>query len=522
MAVGGAIAIATMLVVWAGARFLQISSAGIDRIAATPAAILPLGGVVHIDAPVAISDAPPMTIERGTLRADPMQIAKALAAQVAGTRATINEIMLEGATIAVNLSAPMRHTGVRPEPGASPILSALTAARFDVLRVRSSTLRLLADDGSGETLTDVTFDAQSRGRGVLGSKGSLKWRGVPIDFDVVAGPAPEGGRFLVKVGAKSKLIEAVFDGTLDANRGVQLVGEAEVQTSDVCELARWLGKQVPPTTGMRALKAKGTFQWANRILAFDRASFTMDGSVATGTLSLETGQPLPQIEGTLAFGGLDLARHLSLPADGHGVIATSPSDWSIALPLLRHIVADLRLSADRVTIPGLDIGPAAVTVSVKRSRLLADIAEMEVDGGRAGGQVTVDMSGEVPRYSIRAKAEGLDATRSLAMPLQPGWLQGKVNVSVDVSGVGQTVGELLHDLAGRAAITVPQGGRMAIDMRAVLASARRTGAVPAISAYRGSTSFSLAEVKTYVRQGVAIVEAGRIVIGADFTQIAVA
>jgi hypothetical protein len=62
-------------------------------------------------------------------------------------------------------------------------------------------------------------------------------------------------------------------------------------------------------------------------------------------------------------------------------------------------------------LSGATIGHSAVTISLKENKMLADIAELEIDEGtRGGGQIRIDMSGE-PSFGVQGKLEVADVGR---------------------------------------------------------------------------------------------------------------
>src|SRR4029450_1012508 len=76
------------------------------------------------------------------------------------------------------------------------------------------------------------------------------------------------------------------------------------------------------------------------------------------------------------------------------------SAFDLSFPLLRHVDADLRISAPKVAIKGYGLGRGAATITVRSGRLLADIAELELYSGKVGVQVSVNANELVSRYTV--------------------------------------------------------------------------------------------------------------------------
>ena len=128
-----------------------------------------------------------------------------------------------------------------------------------------------------------------------------------------------------------------------------------------------------------------------------------------------------------------------------------PSAFDLSFPILRHIDADVRLSAAKVTIKshGLVLGRGAATIAVRSGKLLADIAELEVHAGKMNAQVTVNSNELLPRYTVRGKIENFDAGSAATALLGSPVITGRSTLSVDLQGVGQTPVELLRRLRQR-------------------------------------------------------------------------
>ena len=164
--------------------------------------------------------------------------------------------------------------------------------------------------------------------------------------------------------------------------------------------------------GFGAFHAKGQLEWVDRTVAFQNACVQMDDNEADGTLSVNFTGARPAIEGTLGLKALDLS---TVPAAAPTPMPEQrqPADHgdrgASGLEFPAHPGRSTPTCASPPTassLPALTIGRSAATVSLRGGKMLADIAELEIDDGtRGGGQIRIDMSGANPSYGVQAKFE---------------------------------------------------------------------------------------------------------------------
>ena len=138
----------------------------------------------------------------------------------------------------------------------------------------------------------------------------------------------------------------------------------------------------------------------------------IDGNEAAGALVLNLAGERPLIDATLAFHALDLTPYAEAARSQSFLFDRQTATWSLfdlSFPLIRHVDADLRISAPKVALKGYGLGRGAATIAVRSGKLLADIAELELYGGKASAQVTANTNEIVPRYTLRGKVENFDA-----------------------------------------------------------------------------------------------------------------
>jgi AsmA protein len=263
------------------------------------------------------------------------------------------------------------------------------------------------------------------------------------------------------------------------------------------------------TEGLNATTIKGQLNWARRSLAFEKAKITVDGNEANGRLALNLGGERPQIDATLDFTSLNLMPYLEATRTqffGFDFPSASWSLFDVSLPLIRHVDADLRISARKVVLKGYSFGQGGATITAQSGKLQADITELELNSGKATAQVTAIMSEVIPRYALRGRIEHVEAGAATALLLGSAALAGRATVSVDLTSSGYSPTEIIRRLSGKAALAMPEGGRMALDLKALREAAKSGGARGWSVLGKTQTSLDQLEVRALIIDGVAFAE----------------
>src|SRR5690606_25198990 len=210
----------------------------------------------------------------------------------------------------------------------------------------------------------------------------------------------------------------------------------ELGMEDVRKTARWLGAAWPSGLGLKNAAVSGDLDWQKPGLAFDKATFRLDGNEATGTLTLSFAGERPALTGTLDMQSLDLSPYIPDPIEGltfSELLARARADQSsLSMPLAHSLDADVRLSAAQLLVGGMTFGRFAASLSLKKGQLLADIAEIGIDGtGRASGQLTATLARDPLQIGMRARLEDIDAARASMALIGQSHVQGLSTIAMD-------------------------------------------------------------------------------------------
>lgn len=395
---------------------------------------------------------------------------------------------------------------------ASPMLEAIASLGFEAVLLRKSTVTVMLPDGRSEVVSDVEAEITHRRKASLAIKGTGELRGQRITFDATAGIGGDqrpGSTMPLKISLKSGLVELTFDGRSGRTGASQLVGAIDFKVPHIRQIARWFGTPWPTGYGLRNLAGSAQLEWTGPSLALNKTTIVLDGNAATGTMHLNFTGPRPSVGGTLALNALDLGRYYPSQT---ATSPRAPSVWTnllmtdLSVPLAQHFDADLRISADKVVLGNLTLGRSAAAITVSQARMLADVGTFEFDGGRGSGQFSVDMTGSIPKLTVRGRVEEIDASRLTSSLFGHSLLTGRATIRTDVSSFGRTGDDLLVSSNGKLHIDIRNGGRIGLDLRTLAAAALKRPADGWGQAGRGTTTFDDFSGNFIVRSGALIAE----------------
>jgi uncharacterized protein involved in outer membrane biogenesis len=482
-----------------------------------------LSGGYIVTAPVRLAQLPRISLERGALHAvdakgrlvvsDGMTDAPGSGgkAQPGGT------IVISNGEIRIGAAGGGLDASIESAAGAfiHPLLGQLAGQAITTVALRRVTLVIALPDGESEALRDVTGELK-RWRNGWQFKGDGLLMGQKTKLDVASG-SPDvaktaerrnsavAAQSSLKFSIRNALLDWTFDGRIGLSKAFHLVGTTDVDLTVARQLPL-LSRLLPDSLSAlgapvaRNLKAKGALDWsaAGMVLSGEKpdigAKFDIDGNEATGALSLDRRLGRPLLTGTLAFQSLDLTRQLSasltagalksaaqgmsVQSAGHltALAAMLMQSWGPSgaqMPLVALMDADLRVSSDRLVLGPVTWRRTAATVSNRGGKLLADVAAFEFDGGRGAGQLSGDFTGAAMTVGLRGRLDNLDASRATSALFGTSFIEGRGIVTLDLTGSGASLNDVVRSANGRITTVIPDGGRMSVDLRGLAAASEK-------------------------------------------------
>lgn len=483
----------------------------------------------RVTAPVALFGDSYVVVESGTIA---LSERSQKAAQGAGSTDKIimsgdAQLTLSDGRIAVNLAGPGPETADATAASLfAPLAAALAGMQFSSLALSDCTVVLHADQGTVQELRGVEALVKLANRDTLALTGTFWLRGEKLSFKTslnIGTHARLDRRLPIQAKITGDLIDTTLRGHLSVGNRARLIApNSELKFSDLGKAARWLGIGWPARSAIEAFSATGLIDWSAGILVFQDAVFKFDGNRATGAMSFNYQSPRPQVDSTLAFDELNLTGLLVQNDDREeSLIAATmrkSSSWlparlglsgeALAMPLLRDVDADLRISAERVKVGSLVLGRSATAVSLRDGKMLADLAELEFEGGGQGSvQISLDATEPDPQLGVRGRLEGFEVGNLATALFGGAILTGRGDAIINIKATGDRSSDIMSTLSGRIEVRVLDGAALTLDLAKMIAE-HGTGVAPTVGwgATPGLTNLNEFDVKLAFTDGLARVE----------------
>lgn len=408
-----------------------------------------------IAAPVAVSGRLPLVLESGVVLrgSDEPLPAGRLPPQVT----------VESAFATLDLSRPSQPAAGADLPSQLPTIAGLTSG---TMRLRRAKLRLRAPALGEVDLDEVaaTITVTRRGGYKLVGHGMAHDQRISIDATWSEPVGRDAGTALpIRLSLRGNLGELLVDGTLTPGVRSSFSGHSELKIPRLKKLVAWLGLGEMTGQHISSFSLSGPLEWTKSTLSFAKANVQLDDNQARGALAVRKMDGRLVLDGTFAFETLNLVRYMtSAPAAGK----------QAGSRLLEQFDADLRISAEDIEAGTLDLGRAALTLALKNGQIQADLAELEIEGGRAGGRLTLDLKTDEPKALIKAKLTAVDAGRLLANKLKSNAVIGRINVGLEGTLQGASIPAAMASLSGRGQVDLVEPGRLGVDVASLFHAAR--------------------------------------------------
>lgn len=501
----------------------------------------PSQDAVSIEEPTLINEQPRLTLLKGTLSVPPALSGKArtgeaLAALVKGGSA---RLALKSPVIQIDL-APAPLDDDRPggldqtlHGFVSPLLSALDDGAFETLTIRDATVIVKASGGTGYVLDDVNADVSVKRKTAMRIKGTLTFRGEPVTFDTTLGARigrRGAARMPVKAQIQSGLFSATFDGRLDTGGALMLTAASEIAIANVRTVARWLGHPWPSGPGLKDFSAHGALEWSAQAIAMQKGVFRLDGNEARGTLALMLAPVRPALAGTLAFEVADLTPYLAasspatppapVAATGTSLMAQFKAARDLTLPLAGLIDADVRVSAEKLTIGSVQGQNGAASLTLHDGQLLLDLAEVTMaGGGSARGEVAIQGWATTPNYVVRGQLDDVELADFTTPLVGLQVLRGRGGIEIDLKASGASGMDVLSKLTGRIDLAMPNGGTAACSIKGIALAAQSPEGNEAAQPCRAATTLGPLKASALLNNGIVTIDRFEAVSGGDHMRL---
>lgn len=333
----------------------------------------------------------------------------------------------------------------------------------------------------------------------LAAEGDAMWRGQKIRFSMTL----DHGGALLRPAGKSHVVAAlqsapltvkfageVASGETGGLGALVLDGNADLAVPSVRDLATWSALDIDlPKRGFGALAVSGAVRAVAGSAEFSNATFSLDTTRATGTVTLSAGNK-PRIAGTLRIDRLDFNPYLGPSTPGWSTATLDPR-------LLRQFDAELTIDASSVRYRQLQMGAAAAKLNLDDGKLRLSIGNVALYRGSAKGTIGLDCSRDIAAMTVDGSISAVDIGPLLRDAGGGSSISGSASFTLSGTAHGNSQRDLVSTVSGASSFRLAHGSLGGIDLAAMLmntAAAFATG--------RGATAIDRASASNTIRNGI--------------------
>lgn len=212
-------------------------------------------------------------------------------------------------------------------------------------------------------------------------------------------------------------------------------------------------------TGLSAQKGR---------LQLNPFSLQLDGSSLSGDVRLDVTSSQPKLAFDLQVDNLDLDRYRKTADAGTTGSGdkTATGDEGLNLPVaeLRQLYLDGRINAGKLKFSQARLRNVNIDISARNGVIRLNPLTAKLYGGSYTGDIRLDVTGTQPQLSVNEKLAGVKLGALLKDTSKIRNLEGISDARVTATAMGNSVNELLGNLAGDAALDLQKGVFKGVDL----------------------------------------------------------
>jgi AsmA protein len=333
----------------------------------------------------------------------------------------------------------------------------------------------------------------------LTAAGDAVWRGQKIAFSMTV----DQGGALLRPGGKSHVVAALqsppvtvkFAGDAAAGEpsgsaALMLDGNVDLAIASMRDLVTWSGLNIVlPKRGFGALAVSGAVRAAAGAVEFSKATFSIDTSRATGSLTVAVGNDKPKIAGALQIDRLDLNPYLGPSVSGWSTETLDPR-------LLRQFDVELAIDASGVKYRRLETGKAAAKLRIDDSKLALSIGKLALYRGSAKGTINLDCTAQIAALAVDGSLSDVDLGPLLRDAGAGSSITGSASFTLAGTARGNSQRDQISTLSGTSSFRLAHGSLGGIDLAGML---RNTAAAFGSG---GGTAIERASATSTIHNGI--------------------
>ncbi len=395
---------------------------------------------------------------------------------------------------------------------ASPQATSADEARLGVVSLVDGSARLTSKLGDSDVLIDainVTLDWRKLGS-AASIAGTARFRGQSADIAAdIARPTEllRGEQSALSLKVEGPALSLSAEGNLASSPKAQFSGRIVASAPSLRKLVETGGYfvELPAPFENFALRSDASIGASNA--SFSNLRLDLDGNEYEGALAVIMGEDKPILSGTLAASQLSLRPFLAnlSPALGRD------GQWShdaFDLDEENFADVDLRVSAARLTLPGIELQDAAFSLMNQKQRLDIALIEAKAYQGDVKGRASFGKTPNGLEMHASAVLTGVDAAALWPSSIDSWKVSGMMAATGNVESTGANMNELMHNLDGHAQIALDHGEIGGVNLEQALHWVDKRPLGLADNIRYGGTEFDSVNFGLRAAKGVAEIDDG--------------
>lgn len=246
-----------------------------------------------------------------------------------------------------------------------------------------------------------------------------------------------------------------YDGSVSLAGAQPLDGMLSVSSDNPRALLSAFGTDLPEGDTLNKFAISGRTAGSVMAPSLSNASFTIDDTVATGSVGADLTRSRPRVAADLTMSRLDLTPFVGTGEDPEPTLAEDWDDTPLDLESLKMMDATVTVAASEVVIDQITLNDALLNTRLDDGRLSAifrqddDKPGFKVFQGNWSGDLVLDASRSTPTLQIEALADSIAAQDMLTALTGFQNLRGLGDVHLDLQSEGTSLKALIQGLDGK-------------------------------------------------------------------------
>ena len=254
-----------------------------------------------------------------------------------------------------------------------------------------------------------------------------------------------------------------YSGRLVVKNGVELAGQATVDTEDVSRLFKWLGMDLHGLQGKHTLAMTSAVETQGALVLMKKADVKFADMAALGDISFFGAAARPSLTFDLALD--EINTNLFSPVVNRISRQGIWNDKKFDLSDLKALDVSFKIAARRVRFGDFISGEALIDGALKDG--VANAAIKSETSGNA--DINFDSVQSPPKLSINLDLKNIEAKTFMRRFAGMNWLQGPLRLNASLMTEGSNQAEMVGGLKGNAEIQFDQAQIQGVELAGLAA-----------------------------------------------------